>query len=118
MWRTFTTSLVAGDDIVFELEDNVMILDFVIKVTTAATGTALAGVLQCANTAGDVALHASIDLDAGTSEQVYDRSTALGTITDHNGTAIQFALTATAITVGATITMGLLVARIDYDADA
>jgi hypothetical protein len=118
MWRDFVTSLTAGDDIIFEVEDNVMILDFVIKVTAAATGTLQAGVLQVANTAGDVALHASIDLDVGTSVQCYDRSTAVGTITDHKGTAIQFALSCTAITVGASVTMGLLACRLDYDQDA
>lgn len=118
MWRYFTTSIVSGDDVIFEVEDNVMILDFILVVVTASTGgTSLDADVEVANTAGDVALESSIDLQAAATT-VYDRATAAGTITDHNGTPIQLKLANVGTVTAATCWMGVLAARLDYDADA
>ena len=120
MWRegVVLSTVTATDDVIFELEDNVMILDLVVVVTTAGTATtSLTGTPQIANTGGDVAMEGAIDLEAA-AVTLWDRATGAGTITNKSKCPFQILITSDTPLTAATVTVGLFVARINYEPDA
>lgn len=124
IWRNFVTRLTAGSDILFSLEKNIILLDFVYMVVAPATGTSSTGTLRIKNTAGDVDVSTAQDLKATAgSTQTLNRLASgavssvvnMGKVTDKAKCDIELVVAATAITVGATVRIGLCVSRLDLN---